>query len=115
MRVTGALPRTPRYFGTDDGIWSSVPGAALAASQIRWGRAMAIQPTKGRGARSNASGRYEATTTEDFDDGWTADDATPAPLRTTLTPERARMFAYPRTACAMSGQTAWWELRNQFK
>lgn len=47
-------------------------------------------PTKGRGSLSNASGRYEATTREDFDDGWTADDATPAPLRTTLTPEHAR-------------------------
>ncbi len=46
--------------------------------------------TKGRGARSNATGRYEAETVHDVDDGWTADDADVAPLRTQLTPERAR-------------------------
>lgn len=51
---------------------------------------MARQPTKGRGARSNASGRYEATQTQEFDDGWTVDDAPVTPLRTSLTPERAR-------------------------
>ncbi|MBX3476533.1 MAG: PA0069 family radical SAM protein [Brevundimonas sp.] len=51
---------------------------------------MARQPTKGRGARSNASGRYEATQTQEFDDGWTVDDAPIASLRTSLTPERAR-------------------------
>lgn len=45
---------------------------------------------KGRGARSNASGRYENLREEDFDDGWTGDDAAAAPLRTSLTPERAR-------------------------
>ncbi len=45
---------------------------------------------KGRGARSNASGRYESNREEGFDDGWTGDDAAAAPLRTTLTPERAR-------------------------
>ncbi len=46
--------------------------------------------TKGRGARSNATGRYEATTTEAFDDGWTSDDAPATQIRTTLTPEHAR-------------------------
>ncbi|MBU1326151.1 MAG: PA0069 family radical SAM protein [Alphaproteobacteria bacterium] len=45
---------------------------------------------KGRGARSNATGRYEARTTHDVDDGWTAEDADAPPLRTQLTPERAR-------------------------
>lgn len=45
---------------------------------------------KGRGARSNVSGRYENLREEDFDDGWTGDDAAAAPLRTSLTPERAR-------------------------
>ena len=45
---------------------------------------------KGRGARSNASGRYENLREEDFDDGWTGEDAAAPPLRTTLTPERAR-------------------------
>jgi len=46
--------------------------------------------TKGRGARSNATGRYEAETVHDVDDGWTDADAEVAPLRTQLTPERAR-------------------------
>jgi DNA repair photolyase len=45
---------------------------------------------RGRGTRSNASGRFEPERVEDFDDGWTEDDAGAAPLRTTLTPERAR-------------------------
>ena len=48
------------------------------------------QPPRGRGARSNASGRYEARTSEAFDDGWTSADAEPAKLATTLTVERAR-------------------------
>lgn len=47
-------------------------------------------PTKGRGARSNATGRYEPQVTEAFDDGWTLDDPAPEILRTTLTPEHAR-------------------------
>lgn len=48
---------------------------------------------KGRGARSNASGRYEPLQTEDFDDGWAEGDAD-APgsiqIQTTLTPLRSR-------------------------
>ncbi|WP_370651896.1 hypothetical protein [Brevundimonas sp.] len=49
-----------------------------------------MQTAKGRGARSNATGRYEPEQHESFDDGWTNDDAEAAPLRTTLTPEHAR-------------------------
>lgn len=48
------------------------------------------QQVRGRGARSNASGRYEAQVREAFDDGWTAEDAEPAQLRTTLSAEKAR-------------------------
>jgi DNA repair photolyase len=44
---------------------------------------------RGRGAASNASGRYESFIHESFDDGWPPDEATP-PLRTTLTAEAAR-------------------------
>jgi DNA repair photolyase len=44
---------------------------------------------RGRGAASNASGRYESLVQESFDDGWPADEAAP-PLRTTLTAEAAR-------------------------
>jgi len=56
------------------------------------------QQTKGRGARTNASGRYEPVVHEAFDDGWTADDETPAPLRTTLTPEHARTIIAKNTS-----------------
>jgi len=59
---------------------------------------MATPAVKGRGARSNAAGRYEATQAVDFDDGWTADDAETAPLRTTLTPEHARTLITRNTS-----------------
>ena len=45
---------------------------------------------RGRGAKSNASGRYESEAVEAFDDGWTLEDPVPAQIETTLTPERAR-------------------------
>ena len=45
---------------------------------------------RGRGAESNVSGRYESRAREAFDDGWSGDDEPPAPLRTTVTPEKAR-------------------------
>ena len=56
------------------------------------------ETAKGRGARSNATGRFEPETVEAFDDGWTADDAGAAPLRTTLTPERARTIIARNTS-----------------
>ena len=49
-------------------------------------------PVRGRGARSNVSGRFEADTVEAFDDGWTQDDAEPATFVTTATPEQARVI-----------------------
>ncbi len=54
--------------------------------------------TKGRGARTNASGRYEPVAHEAFDDGWTPEDEAPAPLRTTLTPEHARTIIAKNTS-----------------
>ena len=45
---------------------------------------------RGRGAKSNASGRYESSTVEAFDDGWTLDDPVPTQITTTLTAERAK-------------------------
>lgn len=48
------------------------------------------EAAKGRGARSNRTGRFEPVAHEEFDDGWTDQDAPSAPLRTTLTPDRAR-------------------------
>ncbi|HEY2178348.1 MAG TPA: PA0069 family radical SAM protein [Caulobacteraceae bacterium] len=47
-------------------------------------------PVRGRGAKSNATGRYEAMVCEPFDDGWNETDALAPPLPTSLTPERAR-------------------------
>lgn len=47
---------------------------------------------RGRGAQSNATGRYEALVNESFDDGWNEDDAGPTPLRTSLTAEKARVI-----------------------
>ena len=55
-------------------------------------------PTKGRGARTNATGRYESTTNEAFDDGWTPEDETPTQIRTTLTPEHARTIIAKNTS-----------------
>src|SRR5271165_4741877 len=52
-------------------------------------------PTKaprGRGAESNASGRFESQSREAFDDGWNDGDDAPAPLRTTVTAETARVI-----------------------
>ncbi|WP_309092693.1 PA0069 family radical SAM protein [Phenylobacterium sp.] len=50
------------------------------------------QQLRGRGARSNASGRYEAEVREAFDDGWTPEDDEAAPLRTTVAPEKAKVI-----------------------
>src|SRR5271167_2731957 len=45
---------------------------------------------RGRGAQSNASGRFESLVREAFDDGWTAEDEAPAQLKTHVTPERSK-------------------------
>jgi DNA repair photolyase len=45
---------------------------------------------RGRGAQSNATGRYESAVREAFDDGWTPEDAEPHQLTTTVSPEKAR-------------------------
>ncbi|HEY3799003.1 MAG TPA: PA0069 family radical SAM protein [Caulobacteraceae bacterium] len=46
---------------------------------------------RGRGAQSNTSGRFESQVREAFDDGWTADDEAPPPLRTEVTPEKSKV------------------------
>ena len=56
------------------------------------------EAAKGRGARSNATGRFEPETVQAFDDGWTTDDAEAAPLRTSLTPEHARTIIARNTS-----------------
>ena len=47
------------------------------------------QQIRGRGARTNATGRFESQVREAFDDGWTLDDEA-KPLTTTVMPERAK-------------------------
>ena len=49
---------------------------------------MSRDPLHGRGARSNASGRYERFAREAFDDGWSAEEV--QPLETIVTPELAK-------------------------
>jgi DNA repair photolyase len=50
------------------------------------------QQIRGRGARSNASGRYESDSREAFDDGWEPDEPPPNTLTTTLTAEKAKVI-----------------------
>jgi DNA repair photolyase len=50
----------------------------------------ATAPRKGRGAASNASGRFETEQRVAFDDGWDTIDEEPAPLETTLTVDTTR-------------------------
>jgi DNA repair photolyase len=49
-------------------------------------------PIRGRGARSNASGRFESQAREAFDDGWTVEDPAPEQLETTVSPEKAKVI-----------------------
>jgi len=48
------------------------------------------RPRKGRGAASNPANRFESRRSVDFDDGWGTADEEPAPLRTTVSDDRAR-------------------------
>jgi DNA repair photolyase len=56
------------------------------------------QPVRGRGARSNATGRFEALAREAFDDGWTPEDVEPARLATTVTAEKAKTIITRNTS-----------------
>src|SRR5271169_3701615 len=51
---------------------------------------VALRQRKGRGAASNASGRFEAEQRVAFDDGWGLADEEPAPLSTTLSIDSTR-------------------------
>ena len=53
------------------------------------GLGVPIGGARGRGARSNRSGRFEAYEKIEFDDGWTGND-TPAQIETTLSPLKSR-------------------------
>src|SRR5258705_8904108 len=45
---------------------------------------------KGRGARSNASSRYDVEKRVRFDDGWTSEDDTPPPIKTEIIRDSTR-------------------------
>lgn len=49
-----------------------------------------VGAARGRGAKSNRSGRFESLQREDFDDGWTEQDGQPVKIGTTLTPMKSR-------------------------
>jgi DNA repair photolyase len=51
-----------------------------------------VGAVRGRGARSNRSGRFEADQREDFDDGWAEGEPAPPRRDTTLTAEAARVI-----------------------
>jgi DNA repair photolyase len=53
---------------------------------------------RGRGAQSNASGRFESLVRDAFDDGWTVEDETPPHLKTEVTPERAKTIIARNTS-----------------
>ncbi|MDP2212463.1 PA0069 family radical SAM protein [Phenylobacterium sp.] len=56
------------------------------------------QQIRGRGARTNASSRFESRKLEAFDDGWTLDDETPAQLQTHVLPDKARTIIARNTS-----------------
>lgn len=59
----------------------------------------ALSPApRGRGAQSNATGRFESLVREAFDDGWTDTDEAPAQLKTEVTAERAKVIITRNTS-----------------
>lgn len=55
-------------------------------------------PTKGRGALTNATGRFERHATAAFDDGWSDEDPSPLNADTVLAPEAARTIISRNTS-----------------
>ncbi|MDB5446853.1 MAG: Radical domain protein [Phenylobacterium sp.] len=53
---------------------------------------------RGRGAKSNRTGRFEAAQREDFDDGWTEGDGEPVKLATTVQPMKSRTIIARNTS-----------------
>jgi DNA repair photolyase len=49
-----------------------------------------LSTVRGRGAKSNVTGRFEAFVRDAFDDGWSVEDPQPEQRQTTLTAEKAR-------------------------
>lgn len=56
------------------------------------------QQVRGRGARSNATSRFDSLKREAFDDGWTIEDEAPAQLRTSVLPDKAKTIIARNTS-----------------
>ncbi len=56
------------------------------------------QQVRGRGARSNATSRFDSLKREAFDDGWTPEDAAPPQLRTNVLPDKAKTIIARNTS-----------------
>ncbi|MEO1291653.1 MAG: PA0069 family radical SAM protein [Pseudomonadota bacterium] len=61
------------------------------------GTAIAAERRRGRGAGTNASGRYERESRSSFDDGWDIEDELP-PLRTEVATDRSRTIIARNTS-----------------
>lgn len=85
VHLSFAPPRRPKMgeTATDD------PSARDQSAPVTATGAVAAASGKGRGARSNASGRYEKDQREEVNDGWDLDEDLP-PLRTDVTLEKPR-------------------------
>jgi DNA repair photolyase len=57
-----------------------------------------VGAARGRGARSNRSGRFEALQREDFDDGWRPDEEEPAQIATTVQPMKSKTIIARNTS-----------------
>src|SRR5438105_14673817 len=75
-------------FGAAPGHAASPYGASPAAGQAA-GTLVERERRRGRGAQSNASGRYEPLAKIAFDDGWRTPEDLP-PLAPSVTDDRAR-------------------------
>jgi hypothetical protein len=65
------------------------PAAAAPAANPIGGAAVAAELRRGRGAQSNATGRYEPVARVAFDDGWQSLDDLPA-FKTSVTVDATR-------------------------
>src|SRR5918911_157994 len=85
VRSSAALKRPPVP------VPSASPAGPLGGMPPRGGFRTPVDPERrrGRGAQSNASGRYEPLARVAFDDGWRTLEDLP-PFKTTVTEERAR-------------------------
>lgn len=73
-------------------------GADAAGAADTTGNFVRPEARRGRGARSNDSGRYEAAARTAFDDGWDNSEDEPPPLKTTLIRDASRTIIATNTS-----------------